>query len=63
MSTDVPDLMDIETLATRLDDSVRHIRRLVAERRIPYLKVGHFIRFNPAEINGWLIAQAVRPRG
>ena len=38
MPTAVPELIDIETLANRLGDSVRHVRRLVAERRIPYLK-------------------------
>ena len=54
MPTTVPELIDIETLANRLGDSVRHVRRLVAERRIPYLKVGHFVRFDPAEIVRWL---------
>ncbi len=54
MSTTVPELIDIETLANRLGDSVRHVRRLVAESRIPYLKVGHFVRFDPAEIVRWL---------
>jgi excisionase family DNA binding protein len=54
MPTAVPELIDIETLANRLGDSVRHLRRLVAERRIPYLKVGHFVRFDPAEIVRWL---------
>jgi hypothetical protein len=34
--------------------SIRHIRRLIAERRVPYLKVGWFIRFDPAEIAAWL---------
>jgi excisionase family DNA binding protein len=57
---DVPHLLDIETLAVHLNDSVRHVRRLVAEQRIPYIKVGHFIRFDPAEINDWLQAQRVR---
>ena len=33
-------LKDINNAATYLDDSVRHLRRLVDERRIPYLKVG-----------------------
>ncbi|MDQ6784033.1 MAG: helix-turn-helix domain-containing protein [Actinomycetota bacterium] len=56
---DVPGLMDIPTLARQLNDSIRHVRRLVAERRIPYLKVGHFIRFDPAEINEWLRVQRV----
>jgi len=34
--------------------SVRHVRRLVSERRIPYLKVGRFVRFDPAELATWL---------
>jgi excisionase family DNA binding protein len=54
MPTTVPELIDIETLAYLLGDSVRHVRRLVAERRVPYLKVGHFVRFDPAEIVEWL---------
>jgi hypothetical protein len=36
--------------------------RLVAERRIPYLKVGHFIRFDPREVNDWLAEHRVRGR-
>ncbi len=47
-------LMDIEAVARRLGVPVRHIRRLVAERRIPYLKWGHLLRFDPAEIEAWL---------
>jgi excisionase family DNA binding protein len=55
----IPELIDIETLAARLGDSPRHIRRLVAERRIPYVKVGHFVRFDPAEVNRWLLDRRV----
>jgi excisionase family DNA binding protein len=63
--TDLPHLLDIETLAAHLNDSVRHVRRLVAEQRIPYIKVGHFIRFDPTEITDWLQHQRVGgpPRG
>ena len=59
----LPELIDIHTLALRLDDSVRHIRRLVAERRIPYVKVGHFVRFDPEEIAVWLDARRVAVSG
>ncbi len=54
MPTELPELIDITTLATRLGDSERHIRRLVAERRIPFLKVGRYVRFDSAEIVRWL---------
>ncbi len=47
-------LIDIPTLADQLGTTHRHIRRLVAERRIPYLKIGALVRFDPADINTWL---------
>jgi excisionase family DNA binding protein len=53
-------LMDIEAVAARLGVNVRHVRRLVSERRIPYLKWGHLVRFDPCEIAAWLDA-ARRP--
>jgi excisionase family DNA binding protein len=50
----LPQLLTIDQLAEQLNVSIRHVRRLVAERRVPYLKVGKFVRFDPAEIAGWL---------
>ncbi len=47
-------LMDIEAVARRLGVQVRHVRRLVAERRIPFVKWGHLLRFDPVEIEAWL---------
>lgn len=47
-------LLDYNELAVWLNDSVRHLRRLVHENRIPYLKVGHFIRFDADHISQWL---------
>jgi excisionase family DNA binding protein len=46
--------MTIDQLVERLGTSTRHVRRLIAERRIPYLKVGKLVRFDPDEINRWL---------
>jgi excisionase family DNA binding protein len=46
--------MDLHAVAQRLGVNDRHIRRLVAERRIPYLKWGHLLRFDPADIDQWL---------
>lgn len=50
----VPQLLTIDQLAERLGVSTRHIRRLIAERRIPYVRWRRFIRFDPDEIARWL---------
>lgn len=47
-------LVDIEWVAGRLGVKVRHVRRLVSERRIPFVKWGHLLRFDPAEIEAWI---------
>jgi excisionase family DNA binding protein len=57
-----PSLFSIEQLADWLGVTNRFIRRLVAERRIPFLKIGKFIRFDPAEIEPWLDPQRVAER-
>jgi excisionase family DNA binding protein len=31
----------------------RMVRRLVAERRIPFVKVGRYVRFRPEDVEGW----------
>jgi excisionase family DNA binding protein len=50
----LPRLIDINELARHLGVNVRHVRRLVAERRIPFVKWGHLLRFDPAEIKRWV---------
>ena len=50
----LPDLLDIPQLAKHLGVQPRHIRRLVHEKRIPYVKWGHLIRFDPNDIATWL---------
>ena len=52
-------LLTIDQLAERLGTTVRHVRRLVAERRLPYYKVGRLVRFDPAEIKHWLQTRRV----
>lgn len=47
-------LMDISAVAARLGVTERFIRRLVFERRIPYLKVGRLLRFDPEAVEAWL---------
>ncbi|MGH1492072.1 MAG: helix-turn-helix domain-containing protein [Acidimicrobiales bacterium] len=47
-------LLDIDGAAERLAISPRFMRKLVAERRIPFLKVGRLVRFDVADLNRWL---------
>jgi excisionase family DNA binding protein len=54
-------LLTIDAVAEALSVTRRHIQRLAAERRIPFLKVGRFIRFDPAALNVWLEEQRVEP--
>jgi excisionase family DNA binding protein len=58
----LPELMNIDQLAQRLGITVRHVRRLVAERRVPYLKVGKLVRFDSGEIATWLDSRR-QPQG
>ncbi len=49
-----PPLWDIAGLARRLGVTERFVRRLVHERRVPFLKIGKFVRFDPVDIADWL---------
>jgi excisionase family DNA binding protein len=55
----VPELLDSAALAGRLGITERHVRRLVAERRIPFVKVGRFVRFDQQEVVSWLARRTV----
>ena len=44
----------MDEVAPRLGTSLRHMRRLVAERRIPIVKVGRFVRFDRHEVEHWV---------
>jgi len=50
----MPQLVDITAVAKILGVDARHVRRLVYELRIPFIKWGHLIRFDPDEIKIWL---------
>jgi excisionase family DNA binding protein len=55
-------LLDIEGLATRLGVGARFVRRLVEERRVPFVKVGRLVRFDPVEVEAWIRASRVAPQ-
>jgi excisionase family DNA binding protein len=56
---EVTTLIDIGALALHLDVTERFIRRLVEERRIPFCKIGKFVRFHPDDVNAWIAANRV----
>lgn len=47
-------LIDLRAVAARLGVNDRFVRRLVAEDRIAFYKVGRLLRFDPAEVEAWL---------
>ena len=47
-------LLNIDGAAERLSVSPRFVRKLVAERRIPFLKVGRLVRFDVTDLDHWL---------
>ncbi len=54
-------LLDITQLAERLGVSERFVRRLVEERRIPFLKIGKYVRFEQADVDRWVADRRVEP--
>jgi excisionase family DNA binding protein len=53
-TTELPRLLNITQVAEHLGVNVRHVRWLVYERRIPFIKWGHLIRFDPADVQRWM---------
>ncbi|HEY2956652.1 MAG TPA: helix-turn-helix domain-containing protein [Actinomycetota bacterium] len=56
-------LLTIEEAAERLGTSVRFVRRLVAERRIAYHKVGRHVRIAEADLASYVASGRVAPGG
>ncbi|MEU8265294.1 helix-turn-helix domain-containing protein [Micromonospora sp. NPDC048999] len=55
------DLLTAGEVAARLRATPRFVRRLVAERRIAYVKVGRLVRFEPAAVAAYIEANRVVP--
>jgi len=49
-----PTLLTIEEVAAMLNVGPRFVRRLVAERRIAFHKVGHYVRFDAVDVAAWI---------
>jgi excisionase family DNA binding protein len=54
-------LLTIEQAAERMNMSVRYVRRLVADRRIPFHKLGRAVRLDPADVDAHVATGRVEP--
>ena len=52
-------LLTVEQAADRLGTSVRFIRRLIAERRIAYVRIGRHVRIAEADLASFVAAGRV----
>jgi excisionase family DNA binding protein len=53
------DLLSVAQAAERLGTPVRFIRRLVAERRIRFYKVGRYVRLDTADLDAFITSGRV----
>jgi len=59
---DQPDqLLTVDAAAERLSTSVRFVRRLIAERRIEFVKVGRHVRISESALAGFIEAGRIEP--
>jgi excisionase family DNA binding protein len=56
-----PALLSVEAVAERLDTTPRFVRRLIAERRIEFHKVGRHVRISESALAGFIQAGRVEP--
>jgi excisionase family DNA binding protein len=52
-------LLSVEQAAERLGTSVRFVRRLIAERRIAYVKLGRHVRITARDLDAFIGASRV----
>jgi excisionase family DNA binding protein len=54
-------LLTVDAAAERLSTSTRFVRRLIAERRIEFVRVGRHVRISEAALTDFIDAGRVRP--
>ncbi|HEY3732349.1 MAG TPA: helix-turn-helix domain-containing protein [Streptosporangiaceae bacterium] len=54
-------LLTVDAAAERLSTSVRFVRRLIAERRIEFVKVGRHVRITESALAEFVQAGRVQP--
>ena len=59
--TAAPVLLDVEQVAIRLGTKPRFVRRLIAERRIEFHKVGRYVRISESALGDFIEGYSDRP--
>jgi excisionase family DNA binding protein len=54
-------LLAISDVAERLNVTPRFVRRLIAERRIRYFKIGRHVRLAEPDVADWVRRRSVEP--
>jgi excisionase family DNA binding protein len=54
-------LLTVEAAAERMSTSVRFVRRLIAERRIAFVKLGRHVRIAESDIAAFIEAGRIDP--
>lgn len=54
-------LLTVDQAAERLGTSVRFVRRLRAERRLPFVKLGKHLRIDSVDLEAFIDAHRERP--
>jgi excisionase family DNA binding protein len=55
-------LLTVNEAADRLATKPRFVRRLIAEKRIPYVKLGSHVRIDAADLDDFVLAGRVSPQ-
>lgn len=53
--------LSVSEAAAYLNVPERFVRRLIAERRVPFLKVGYHVRFRPEDLDAYLESCRIEP--
>lgn len=54
-------LLSVDEVAERLGVPTRFVRRLVDERRIPFCKIGRYVRFESDDVEQFIADGRVEP--
>jgi excisionase family DNA binding protein len=54
-------LLSVGEAAGRLGTPVRFVRRLIAERRIRFYKIGRYVRLDAADLDAFVAAGKIDP--